>query len=219
MMVNHDEQVTVYSQIAQKLGLVKRFGEVVFKPTPFINRYSKEDIIDVAFVDEAHLLLTQGKQSYRGKNQLQDIIDRARVTVVMFDENQILTTEQYWESQILNSFRDKAKKANNYFELKNQLRIKGSKDAIGWIDAFTKEQRISKIPSDLGGYDIEIFEQPEQLENALKEKASKEEYKLSRLVATYDWEYSNNKEQKDRKILGGHSGNGVNHGTESLSKN
>lgn len=198
MMVNHDEQFTVYSQIAQKLGLIERFGEVVYKPTSFINRHSKEDIIDVAFVDEAHLLLTQGKQSYRGKNQLQDIIDRARVTVVMFDENQILTTEQYWESQILNLFRDKAKKTDNYFELKNQLRIRGSNDAIGWIDAFTKEQRIPKLPSNLGGYDIRIFDQPEQLENALKDKASKEEHRLSRLVATYDWEYSIKPAQEKR---------------------
>ena len=46
-------------------------------------------------------MLTQGKQSYRGKNQLQDIIERARVTVVIFDEYQILTTEQFWEAQIL----------------------------------------------------------------------------------------------------------------------
>ena len=67
MMVNHDEQFTVYSQLLQKLGLIEKFGEVVYKPTSFINRHSKENIIDVAFVDEAHLLLTQGKQSYRGK--------------------------------------------------------------------------------------------------------------------------------------------------------
>ena len=31
MMVNHDEQITVYSQIAQKLGLVEKYGEVVCK--------------------------------------------------------------------------------------------------------------------------------------------------------------------------------------------
>ena len=64
------------------------------KPTTFINHHSADNPIDVAFVDEAHLLLTQGKQSYKGNNQLEDILNRARVTVVMFDEYQILTTEQ-----------------------------------------------------------------------------------------------------------------------------
>jgi len=73
-------------------------GEVVCKPTTFINHHSPEDPVDVAFIDEAHLLLTQGKQAYQGSNQLKDIIERAKVTVVMFDENQILTTEQYWGS-------------------------------------------------------------------------------------------------------------------------
>ncbi len=191
MMVNHDEQITVYSQIAQKLGLTERFGEVVCKPTSFINHHRIEDPVDVAFIDEAHLLLTQGKQSYQGENQLQDIVDRARVTVVMFDENQILTTEQYWESQILDKFREQAKLSNSYFELKNQLRIKASKEVVDWIDGFTKEQRITKIPSNLGGYEIQIFDEPEKLEFALKQKAAEENHRLSRLVATYDWDYNN----------------------------
>lgn len=190
MMVNHDEQITVYEQIAQKLGLVERYGEVVHKPTSFINRHTVDEPVDVAFIDEAHLLLTQGKQSYQGENQLKDIIERARVTVVMFDENQILTTEQYWESQILNQYRELAKCQNNYFELKNQLRIKSSQEMVEWIDDFTKKRKVSTVPQNSGGYEIRIFESPVDLEKALKEKAADENHKLSRLIATYDWEYS-----------------------------
>ena len=73
MLVNHDEQIIVYEQIAEKLGLTEKYGKVVSKPTTFINNHSENDPIDVAFVDEAHLLLTQGKQSYRGENQLDDV--------------------------------------------------------------------------------------------------------------------------------------------------
>lgn len=190
MMVNHDEQITVYEQIAQKLGLIERYGNVVYKPTSFINRHTVDDPIDVAFIDEAHLLLTQGKQSYQGDNQLKDIIERARVTVVMFDENQILTTEQYWESQILNQYRKLAKCQNNYFELKNQLRIRASEEIVEWIDDFTKKRKVSPVPQYGGGYEIRIFESPLDLEQALKGKAADEDHKLSRLIATYDWEYS-----------------------------
>ena len=200
MMVNHDEQITVYEQIAQKLGLVERYGEVVYKPTSFINRHTVDEPIDVAFIDEAHLLLTQGKQSYQGENQLKDIIERARVTVVMFDENQILTTEQYWEAQILNQYRELAKCQNNYFELKNQLRIKSSEEMVEWIDDFTKKRKVSTVPKNNGGYEIRIFESPLDLENALKEKASDENHKLSRLIATYDWEYSS-KPPADARLL------------------
>lgn len=200
MMVNHDEQITVYEQIAQKLGLVERYGEVVYKPTSFINRHTVDEPIDVAFIDEAHLLLTQGKQSYQGENQLKDIIERARVTVVMFDENQILTTEQYWEAQILNQYRELARCQNNYFELKNQLRIKSSEKMVEWIDDFTKKRKVSTVPKNNGGYEIRIFESPLDLENALKEKASDENHKLSRLIATYDWEYSS-KPPADTRLL------------------
>lgn len=94
--------------------MTEKYGTVVSKPTTFINNHDIDHPIDVAFVDEAHLLLTQGKQSYKGKNQLQDIIERARVTVVMFDEYQVLTTEQYWEADLLEKYREKAKCANNY---------------------------------------------------------------------------------------------------------
>ena len=190
MMVNHDEQITVYEQIAQKLGLVDRYGTVVYKPTSFINKHTVDCPIDVAFIDEAHLLLTQGKQSYQGNNQLKDIIERSRVTVVMFDENQILTTEQYWESQLLEEYRNLAKNQKNYFELKNQLRIKSSKEVVEWIEDFTKRRMITNVPYNSGGYEIKIFESPLELEKALKEKAADENHKLSRLIATYDWEYS-----------------------------
>ena len=157
LLVNHDEQITVYEQIAEKLGLIEKYGQVVSKPTTFINNHSKDEPVDIAFVDEAHLLLTQGKQSYRGKNQLNDIMDRARVTVVMFDENQILTTEQFWEAQILEQYRNQAKLEENHIVLKKQLRMQADPATMDWIDSFTKERRVKKIPNKFGGYAIKIL--------------------------------------------------------------
>lgn len=197
LLVNHNEQKTVYEQIAQKLGLTDKYGEVVYKPTRFINMHTPENPIDVAFIDEAHLLLTQGKQSYKGDNQLQDIIERAKVTVVMFDENQILTTEQFWEAEILGGFRNKAKEAGNFIELKNQLRMNADKGTIDWIDEFTKNQKLYKIPHDARGYEIKIFEKPEDLEFEIESKAKNKETALSRLVATYDWEYNRKRVPED----------------------
>lgn len=95
LLVNHEQQLTVYQQMAKKLGLKNKNGiDVVMKPTSFINYQSKNNLkADVVIVDEAHLLLTQGKQSYRGKNHLKDLLANAKVVVAVFDENQILTTE------------------------------------------------------------------------------------------------------------------------------
>ncbi|SHI64281.1 DUF2075 domain-containing protein [Pseudobutyrivibrio xylanivorans] len=190
LLVNHDEQITVYEQIAEKLGLTEKYGKVVCKPTTFINNHSEDNPVDVAFIDEAHLLLTQGKQSYRGQNQLKDIIDRARVTVVMFDENQILTTEQFWESQILDEYRNQAKAVDNYIVLDKQLRMHADAATIDWIDSFTKKGELKKIPRASEDYTIKVFDSPELLDKEIKKRANESDSALSRVIATYDWEYS-----------------------------
>lgn len=198
LLVNHDEQITVYEQIAEKLGLTGKYGKVVNKPTAFINNHSENEPVDVAFVDEAHLLLTQGKQSYRGENQLKDIIDRARVTIVMFDENQILTTEQFWEAQILEQYRNQAKMLDNHIVLDKQLRMQVDAATMDWIDAFTKKRELKKIPRIFGGYSIKIFDEPELLDLEIQKRAKESDSALSRVIATYDWEYSSNHKPEDR---------------------
>lgn len=192
LIINHKEQRNVYKQICKKLCMNK-VNDLVFSPTTFINKYNVENAIDVAFVDEAHLLLTQGKQSYTGTNQLQDILDRSKVTIIMFDPNQILTTEQYWEYEQLEKYKKEADKNGNYIVLKEQLRIQANKNVLKWIDDFSKDGIINQLPNDTGDYDIKVFDKPEILESAIKEKAKKTNSRLSRLVATCDWEYDDKK--------------------------
>lgn len=198
LLVNHDEQITVYEQIAEKLGLTAKYGKVVSKPTTFINNHSEDDLVDVVFVDEAHLLLTQGKQSYHGENQLKDIIARARVTVVMFDENQILTTEQFWEAQILEHYRNQAKAAENHIVLDKQLRMQADPVTMDWIDSFTKKGQLKEIPHTVDGYQIKVFDDPEMLDLEIQKKAKEKDSALSRVLATYDWEYSQKRKPNDR---------------------
>lgn len=197
LLVNHDELLNVYNQIFEKLGLIEKYGQIVYKPTSFINKKLENDLVDVAFIDEAHLLLTQGKQSYRGNNQLEDILNKSKVVVVMFDENQILTTEQYWEYEKLNEYKQKALKKDNYITLHNQLRIQANENVISWIDSFTKDGIVRYLPEDLENYDIKIFDNPKDLEKAIKEKANDPRTRLSRLIATYDWPYKQNKSNEN----------------------
>lgn len=198
LIVNHKEQKTVYEQIVRKLGLTEKYGEIVYRPTRFINNHSPERPIDVAFIDEAHLLWTQGKQSYKGDNQLQDILDRAKVTVVMFDENQILTTEQFWEMEQLEKYRKQAKDTNNYLILKNQLRMHADKEILAWIDSFTKEGLVQKIPKIYDNYEIRIFDSPDAMDREIRKRAGSAQTSLSRIIATYDWNYNANERQTNR---------------------
>jgi len=186
LMVNHDQQVTVYEHMAERLDLG---SDVVHKPTSFINSRSPRKKVDVSFIDEGHLLLTQGKQSYQGSNQLDDIIQRSKVTVVMFDEYQVLTAEEYWEPDVLERFKSLAYNQNNYITLSSQLRMNCSSSTVDWINSFVLKGKLLPFIKD-EKYEVASFDSPKELYLAIKNKANIEEYKLSRLVASYDWPYS-----------------------------
>ena len=199
LLVNHDQQLTVYETIAKRLGIYNpKQTKIVSKPTTFINNHSTDNKVDVIIVDEAHLLWTQGKQSYRGKNQLYDLLDRAKVVVAVFDINQVLTTEQYWENSELKKIEHLAKDNNNYIHLSNQMRINADENTVRWIRTFIDDQVILNIPHDSKKYDIKIFNNPERLHQAIKEK-SEDGLGISRVTATFDWPYVDKKKSENEE--------------------
>lgn len=195
LLVNHEQQLTVYQQLAKKLGLKNKNGiDVVMKPTSFINSQSKTNSkADIVIVDEAHLLLTQGKQSYRGKNHLKDLLANAKVVVAVFDENQILTTEQVWESD---DFAVIKLDAEYVVSLRNQMRINAQQSTIDWIRSLVDEQVIYPFRKD-DKYDFRVFDSPQEMYDAIKEKNQDQEHGISRMLATYDWKYKQNGKPED----------------------
>ena len=186
LLVNHLQQLTVYQQIARKLTVMRRGENRVTRPTTFINNHDPARPVDVVLVDEAHLLWTQGKQSYRGRNMLPDLLKRAKVVVAVFDEAQILLTNQYLEPDQIEAIENRASRV---MELGEQMRIESSEETLGWIRAVIDDGVIRNIPSD-AGYEIKIFDSPVDLHAAVKNQASDLERGLSRLLATFDWPYS-----------------------------
>ena len=184
LMVNHKQQLNVYQQIAKRLSLG---NDIVHKPTSFINKFSEKNKVDVAFIDEGHLLLTRGKQSYTGKNQLDDIMKRSRVTVVMFDEYQILTAEEYWEPSELDRIKNIAFSQRNLLFLSRQLRMQCSESTLKWINSFVEFKKILAFDRD-PNYEVRAFDSPKKLQEAIKQRAKTDA--LSRIVATYDWPYN-----------------------------
>lgn len=195
LIVNHHEQLVVYKQIMKRLGYDAE--EIVFKPVTFINRFGGKgkEPVDVVFVDEAHLLLTQGNQGYSTKkeyisgNQLDDIMNIAKITVAMYDEWQNLSAEQYRDVVKIQEYRQLAVDNDSHVELKQQLRITASPLTLDWIDSITKDKVIKNIPMD-SKYDIRVYDSPVALEKAIQDKAKNAASSLSRLVATYDWEFN-----------------------------
>ncbi|WIM68236.1 DUF2075 domain-containing protein [Corynebacterium breve] len=196
LLVNHDEQLTVYEQIAEKLGLSNAKKERVMKPTRFINSQSPDSPVDIVLIDEAHLLWTQGKQSYKGDHQLKDILQRARVVVAIFDPMQVLAGNQYWQEDALKELYSRA--GNDVIHLSEQMRIDSDGPAEEWIATLVNDGIVNPIPTN-DKYKVEIFSSPGQLHAKIREKSSSEnanEKGLSRLIATYDWKFTTGKKIK-----------------------
>ncbi len=194
LLINHDQQLTVYKQIAKKLGLERLDIDIVSKPTRFINRHAAAEKVDVILVDEAHLLWTQGKQSYRGKNQLADLLQLAKVVVVVFDRHQMLTTEEYWDKQELRNMEIEASTTGNLVQLKDQQRISAEQPTIDWIRKLVFDRKITPIPADKKGYQLKIAPDAQTVYQKISQHATEKENAaagLSRILATFDWKYVN----------------------------
>lgn len=199
---NHQEQLTVYEQIAKKLDLCAENESIVFKPTQFINLFKKKNrkkLYDVAFIDEAHLMWTQNNQAFTDNNQLETIMKYAKVVVVMFDNRQIMNAQQYLSKEEIDRYISIAKMNNSYIELKKQMRMIASKEVTEWLSNICSKGTISKLSKKRNGYDIKVFDTPSDLEKAIKEKASNEKTALSRLIASYDWPYNGESSPIDEK--------------------
>lgn len=195
IMVNHDEQVKVYREISKKLGIDVN---LVGKPTSFINKGEKADVI---LVDEAHLLWTQGKQSYQGTNQLEDLRKLGKVVVIIFDQHQVLRSQQIVEAAQLQKMVGEALKSDNLIELKNQLRIDANESTIQWVRDLVDHQKVGKLQSD-SKYEIKVFDSPKDLENAIqiKNRSDLDSHYvngISRLIATFDWTFSTGSKPAD----------------------
>ena len=216
LLVNHEEQMSVYKNIARKLGYDE---ERVLHPTTFLLHNSildketnsfvpnPDSMMDIVFVDEAHLLWHQRNQKYDTRfkeSQLDEIMKRSRVTVIMYDENQVLHKGQVSSYAYMDKKRklaksqgpDPANGKSNYIELTNQLRMNCSVDTMNWIDSITKTLEVNpltlnKKSLDSKNYEIRIFDDPASLQQEILKKASHEDTRLSRMVADFEWEYLN----------------------------
>lgn len=195
LLVNHDEQVKVYKNIAEKLGMNK---EKVSRPTTFITNTQPAEGVDVVLVDEAHLLRTQGKQSYRGKNQLDDILARAKVVVAVFDKKQILSREGYLTNNEIHKLEIQSGNQGNLIKFKQQLRINANEDTQTWLNSLIDRRVVDKIPVD-NEYEVKIFDDPLAMYHAIQKKAESQEHGLSRMLATFDWPFNKSSKKKDGK--------------------
>lgn len=97
------------------------------------------------------------------------MLANAKVVVVVFDENQILSTEQIWEPA---QFAEMKLDAKEVITLKNQMRINSSKNTVDWIRNLIDNGVVDTFTPD-DKYDLKVFESPAAMYDAIKKKSEK----------------------------------------------
>ncbi|WP_100486667.1 DUF2075 domain-containing protein [Sporolactobacillus pectinivorans] len=184
LIVNHPEMIKLYKEISEALPDVRK--KDIERPTTFINQMQKQEkYADIVFIDEAHLLLTRSDKynKFNQNNQLEEIIKRSSVVVMIFDEQQVLKLKSYWNEGNVRHFMSRFPSGS--YHLTHQFRIHANSDVMMWIKGFV-HKRVLPLPKDQS-FDFRIFEDADAMYQAIKKK--NEKYHLSRMVSTYDYPY------------------------------
>ncbi|MFD9625381.1 DUF2075 domain-containing protein [Peribacillus muralis] len=191
LLVNHTEMLKTYKSIANCLPNLKKKN--LMKPTPFINQKIKtEETADIVLIDEAHLLLTKedSYNNFRYQNQLDEIIKRSKISIVIFDAKQVLKIKSYWNERLLEEITNQYNAKT--VKLTDQMRMNANSETIKWIDHFVEKEILQLPIEEDSSFELEFFEDAETFKAAIKNKNN--EIGLSRIVSTFD--YLHKKDEK-----------------------
>ena len=180
-LVNHPEVLKVYKQIAGPIKtLLKKDYQ---RPTSFINQLDKNNAnADIVVIDEAHLLLSKPDHynNFYHENQLLEIIKRAKVVILVFDQYQVLRMKSFWTLDRLNELI--APYPHQSYQLKHQFRMTASDDLITWFNQLTNGL-IEPLPKNAcDHYDFRIFDDAEKMRQLIVKR--NQEVGLSRILST-----------------------------------
>lgn len=185
LLVNHTEMQKTYQNMADSLPHLQKYR--FEKPTTFVNRYKKaEKKADIVLVDEAHLLLSTADNynNFREDNHLEEIIKLSKVTIIIFDEKQVLKMKSHWSTDLLEEIIGEYHYEE--FTLSNQFRMMASPEIVHWVDSFVQKQLLN-LPNSTDDFDLRIVQHGAELRDYIQDANNK--VGLSRIVSTFDYEH------------------------------
>lgn len=169
-------------------------GSVQFK---YFNSYMdvEPNTLDVLICDEAHRLRTSSNNRFTPKmkksneTQIDEIIRAAKVSVFFIDDDQIVRPGEIGSVAYIKEAANKNKCKIFEYELDIQFRCSGSDAFVNWINNTLGIKRTANVLWDLKEeFDFKIFNSPEALENAIREKAKNKT--TARMTAGFCWSWS-----------------------------
>lgn len=180
LVVNHPELYKAYQDLGESIPNMN--VKSIRRPTALINDAQKNHKkYDIIFVDEAHLLYSKSEPyaHYRGENQLTDLMDLAKVVVVVYDFAQVFQSKMYWDQELL--FKTIGNHPYKMFDMNFQYRMVASDQQVAWMDDLTAEKPLKSFPKN-SNFEFKMFETAGGLFEEIKKK--NREIGMSRVVAT-----------------------------------
>ncbi len=154
------------------------------RPTSLINGLDKKQTkVDVVVIDEAHLLLSHrdAYNNFTYDNQLVEIIKRAKVIILVFDQYQVMRTKTYWSTEQLEEITHQY--PHEDYHLTHQFRMNASSELINWFNTFTDESKVIPFPQNArNGYDFRVFDDAEKMRQEIVKR--NQEVGLARILST-----------------------------------
>lgn len=159
---------------------------------------SEADTFDALIVDEAHRLNEKsGLFNNQGENQVKELINAAKLSIFFIDEDQKVTLKDIGDKGEIHFWVQHLHAETTELALESQFRCNGSDGYLAWLDNMLQIRKTANTTLEGIDYDFRIFDDPQKLFDAIKEK-NKVKNK-SRLLAGYCWNWisANNPELKD----------------------
>lgn len=180
LVVNHPELYKAYRDLGASIPNMKVSS--IRRPTSLINYAQKNhEKYDIIFVDEAHLLYSKPEPyaHYRGQNQLTDLMNLAKVVVVVYDFDQVFQSKMYWDKQLLQ--KTIGNHPHKLFSMNFQYRMVASDEQVAWMDDLTNQKPMKSFPEN-SDFEFKVFDTAGELFENIKKR--NKEVGMSRVVAT-----------------------------------
>lgn len=163
----------------------------------YFNSYSSAQLnsVDILIADEAHRIRKTSNSRYTPAHkrldipQIQELINAAKVAVFFIDDIQIVRPDEIGSVDYIKEYALKNNCKVFEYELEAQFRCNGSDAFVNWVNNTLGIKRTANVIWDLREeFDFKIFDDPENLEKAIREKV-KEDF-TGRVTAGFCWDWS-----------------------------
>lgn len=164
----------------------------------YFNSYgeAQNNEVDVLICDESHQIRDFShnrftpKEKRTGVNQIDEIIQCAKVSVFFIDDRQVVRPNEVGSTEYI---REAAKRAGSILEeldLEAQFRCGGSEDYIRWVNNTLGIERSANVMWEpgLSSYDFRILNSPLDVEKAIRQRAA--EGNTACMTAGFCWKWS-----------------------------